>query len=69
MSFIVGCDADGILTDLSSHNIREGRKNFNREPINLDGYSLEDIFDLNDIPKFKKYATAFKIYINYCKNE
>jgi len=69
MDFIVGCDADGILTDLSSHNIREGMNYFKRKPINPNGYSLEDIFDLHDIPKFKQYALAFKMYINYCKNE
>lgn len=69
MKFIVGCDADGILTDLSSHNIREGKKIFKREPINPNAYSIEEMFDLSDIPKFISYSKAFKIYINYCKNE
>ena len=69
MKFVVGCDADGILTDLSAHNIREGKKVFEREPVNPDGYSLEEIFDVSDIPKFKLYTKAFKIYINYCENE
>lgn len=69
MKFIVGCDADGILTDLSGHNLREGKKAFERELINPDAYSLEEMYDLDDIPKFILYSKAFKIFINYCKNE
>ncbi|MFV0250085.1 MAG: 1-acyl-sn-glycerol-3-phosphate acyltransferase [Bacilli bacterium] len=69
VNFVVGCDADGILTNLSSHNIREGKKVFKREPICPEKYSLEEQFDISNIPKFILYSKAFKIYINYCKNE
>ena len=69
MKIIIGCDADGILTDLSAHNIREGKKTFKREPVNPNAYSLEEMFDLKDIPKLVLYAKALKIYANYCKNE
>lgn len=68
-NFVVGCDADGILTDLSNHNIREGKKVFKREPVSPEKYSLEEQFDVRDIPKLILYSKAFKIYINYCKNE
>lgn len=69
IEFVVGCDADGILTDLTDHNLREGEKVFKRKPVNPDGYSLEEQFDLKDISKVVLYSKAFKIYINYCKNE
>ena len=69
MKIIVGCDADGILTDLSEHNIREGKKVFKKEAINPEAYSLEEMFDVKNIPKIILYAKAFKIYVNYCKNE
>ena len=69
MKFIVGCDADGILTNLSEHNLREGKKAFKREPIDVNAYSLEDMFDVKDISKPILYAKAFGIYSNYCKNE
>ena len=69
MKVIVGCDADGILTDLSHHNIREGSRIYKREPVHPEQYSLEEIFDLDDVPKLSLYLNAFRIYINYCKNE
>ena len=46
MKVIVGWDADGILTDLSRHNIREGSRIYKREPVHPEQYSLEEIFDL-----------------------
>lgn len=67
--FIVGCDADGVLTDLSTHNLREGERVFKRKAINIDEYSIENQFDLSDISKPILYLKAFKIYINYCQNE
>lgn len=69
MKMIIGCDADGVLTDLSEHNMREGKKAFKREVVNSSAYSLEEMFDVKNIPKFILYAKAFKIYANYCKNE
>lgn len=69
VNFVVGCDADGILTNLSIHNIRIGKKVFKREPVSPEKYSLEEQFDLSNIPKLIQYLKAFRIYINYCKNE
>lgn len=69
VDFVVGCDGDGILTNLSSHNIREGKKVFGREPVSPEKYSLEEQFNLSDIPKYILYSKAFKIFVNYCKNE
>lgn len=69
MKFIVGCDADGVLTNLSEHNLREGKKVFKRDVIDENAYSLEEMFDLKGISKLVLYSKAFKIYLNYCKNE
>ena len=69
MKFIVGCDADGVLTNLSEHNLKEGKKVFKRDVIDSDAYSLEEMFDLKGISKLVLYSKAFKIYLNYCKNE
>lgn len=69
MSFVVGCDADGILTNLSEHNLREGKRVFQREPIKPSEYSLEDVFDVSDIPKPILYLKAFQIFAKYCNHE
>ena len=67
--FIIGCDADGVLTDLSAHNIRAGEVAFKRKPANIDAYELDKMFDVDDIPKPIRYAKAFGIYKRYCKDE
>lgn len=69
IKIIIGCDADGVLTNLITHNIREGEKVFKRKAINTNEYDLEKIFDLKDLSTVTKYAKAFQIYENYCKNE
>ena len=66
---IIGCDADGVLTDMCSYNLRMGRKVFKREAVRPDSYSLEEVFDVSDLSKAKKYLKAFHMYHNYCKNE
>jgi len=66
---IIGCDADGVLTDLSAHNLREGKKTFRREAINPNEYELDKMFDVSDIPKPLLYMKAFGIYRRYCKYE
>lgn len=66
---IIGCDVDGVLTDLYAHNIREGRKVFRREPFDPAAYDLDKMFDVSGIPKPIRYAKAFGIYCRYCKNE
>lgn len=66
---IIGCDIDGILTDYSAHNIREGAKVFRRAPVNPAGYGPYDIFDVSDIPKPILYAKAFGAYYRYCRRE
>lgn len=69
MKYIIGCDADGVLTDLSTHNLRAGKKAFDRDPVHPDTYALEEMFDVSDIPKWKQYVKAFGIYHRYCKYE
>lgn len=62
--FIVGIDADGVLTDMSKFNIEEGKKFFKKEPINPDAYSPEEIFGIN---KFQKVLFGLKVLDKYCK--
>lgn len=69
MKFIVGCDVDGVLTNLSEHYLKEGKKVFKREAVNPDAYSIDEMFDLSDFSKLKLSFFALKIFLNYCKNE
>ncbi|HBI85530.1 MAG TPA: hypothetical protein DDX71_04490 [Ruminococcus sp.] len=66
---VIGCDADGVLTDLAAHNLRAGKAAFAREAVNPDAYALDEMFDVSDLPKLKKYGKAFGIYRRYCKSE
>ncbi len=66
---IIGCDADGVLTDLSAHNLRAGRTAFRREAVDPNAYALDEMFDVSDLPKWKQYLKAFGIYRRYCKYE
>lgn len=64
MKFIVGVDADGVLTDLSSFYIRNGRKFFKKEPTNVSGYSVKDIFGVTEKQEFKFGLVSFPKYIS-----
>lgn len=67
--YIIGCDADGVLTDLSAHNLRAGKASFVREAVDPAAYALDEMFDVSDLPKWKRYLKAFGIYRRYCKHE
>ncbi len=62
--FVVGVDADGVLTDMTKFNIEEGRKFFKREPVKPDAYSPEEMFGIN---KFQKILFGLKVLDKYCK--
>jgi len=66
MKLIVGVDADGVLTDMSAWNIREGKKFFKKEPVNPNGYGPCDIFGVS-----KKEEFVFGLFNldNYCSKE
>lgn len=66
MNLVIGVDADGVLTDMSKFNIREGVKVFKKKKINRDGYGPADIFGLT-----KKEETMFglKVFIKYITKE
>lgn len=66
MKLIIGVDADGVLTDMSAWNIREGKKFFKKEPVNLNGYSPCDIFDISKKEEF--FFGLFNLD-NYCSKE
>jgi len=65
-NFIVGVDADGVLTDLHSFYINEGKRIFKREPSNINGYDLKEIFNMS---KNEEYKYGLLILNKYCKNE
>ena len=66
MSLVIGVDADGVLTDMSKFNIREGIKVFKNRKINPDGYGPADIFGLT-----KREETMFglKVFPKYITKE
>lgn len=45
--FVVGVDADGVLTDMSKFNIEEGMKYFKKEPVDPSAYHTRDIFGVS----------------------
>lgn len=61
---IIGCDADGVLTDMLKFNIENGRKFFKREPINPSGYDLKEIFGCS---KFEEILFGLIYFPKYCK--
>ena len=67
--FIIGCDCDGVLTDLYTHNVRAGREVFQREPVDLNAYGVDEIYDISDIPVVLRYAKAVGIFRRYCQKE
>lgn len=67
MSLIVGCDADGVLTDMSGYNIREGKKYFKKEPVDPNAYHTRDIFGVS---KTRETIYGLRGALNkYCKEE
>lgn len=67
--FIIGCDCDGVLTDLYTHNVRAGREIFQREPVDLNAYGVDEVYDISDIPVVLRYAKAVGIFRRYCQKE
>ncbi len=67
MNLIVGVNADGVLTDTSAFNIREGSKYFKKEPVNPAAYHTCDMFGVS---KRSEVIYGFRGALNkYCKKE
>lgn len=64
MKLIIGIDADGVLTDMSAFNIREGKKHLKKEPVDINGYGPCDIFGISKKEEFKLGLKIFPKYIN-----
>ncbi len=60
----IGIDADGVLTDMTAFNLEYGKRFFKREPENLAGYSVEDIFCCTSKDEFR---FGLRYYTTYCK--
>lgn len=67
MGLVIGVDADGVLTDLSAFNIREGKKYFKKEPINPNAYYTRDIFGVSK--KQEDFYGLRGALNKYCKEE
>lgn len=61
--FVVGVDADGVLTDMAAFNMLEGRRFYKREPIHLDGYSAREIYEGT---KAQEIIFGLKVLDKYC---
>lgn len=73
MKIVVGCDADGILTNLSEFNLKEGAKVYKEELINPAAYDMRDMYanlkPVKLVPKAVVTAKAFGIFKRYCTKE
>lgn len=64
-NFVVGIDADGVLTDMSGFNISEGKRYFKKEPVDPNAYHTRDIFGVS---KKEEFIYGLKGALNkYCK--
>lgn len=63
-NLIIGVDADGVMTDMMVFNLRDGQKFFKKVPVNPNGYSPTEIFDVTKEDEFKFGLRYFLRYIN-----
>lgn len=61
---IIGVDADGVLTNLSTFNQENGKKFFKRAPINPNAYSVREMFGCS---KLEELIYGLIYFPKYCK--
>lgn len=66
----IGFDIDGVLTNIGQFQIQEGRKFFKREPINKNGFTIQEMFgctaeEEHDFWANPKYNNLLKYSITY----
>lgn len=66
VNLVIGVDADGVLVNMSSFYLREGRKFFKKEPVDRDVYSSKDMFGVSSKQNF---MFGLKVYTKYCTKE
>lgn len=66
MSFVIGIDADGVLTNLYEFNKKNGEELFKKDMINSEGYDAREMFGLT---KNQEIWFVLKRLDAYCKNE
>lgn len=59
----IGVDIDGTLTDIAKFQIEEGKKFFDREPVNTKVLDVKDMFECSDE---EEKAFWKKNYMKYC---
>ncbi len=63
--FIVGCDYDGVLTNLTEYYEVTGKKFFKKNPVNINEYSIKKMFDISP---FSEIRYGLKYFFDYCQN-
>ncbi len=61
---IIGCDCDGVLTDMTEYICTCGEKWFKRKPSNLNGSNTIEIFNCT---KREDLCFGLRYFFSYCK--
>lgn len=62
---IIGCDIDGVLTDLETYQLSAGEKYYKRPPVNVKGYKTWQIFGVTEKDDERFWADNI---FDYAKN-
>lgn len=54
----IGVDIDGVLTDIRNFQIKKGQAFFNKELVNKDGFTIQEMFNCTD-DESKKFWTKY----------
>lgn len=60
----IGIDCDGVLTDMTQFIYEYGEKWFKKKPVNPDGYSMSEIFEVTEREEFE---FGLHYFFTYCK--
>lgn len=64
-NLVIGCDYDGVLSDMIGYYSKVGKKFFKKDIVNKDAYSLRLLFDVS---KKDEMRFGFKYFFDYSKN-
>ena len=62
--FVVGVDADGVLTDMYQFYLDEGQRFFKKPPVNPDAYGFVEMYN---VTKTQKMIFGLSVLERYCK--
>ena len=61
----IGIDTDGVLTDMAGFLQLTGKQYLKREPVKMQAYNIEEMFNTS---KIEKLRYGMSLFLNYCKN-